>query len=796
MEKKIKDYHSIERHLPVASLRGFLLFPKATTTVRLDRATADRLIAAAGPRGDLLAVHLVRDSDDNGQAVGLHRVGTLARIDSVRYQSGAVEITLEGLERILSETFSAGEPTWSDFEFTPDVVDLDEATLAVLLNNIRELSLSILDLVENAGKVKEALRAQTDVESLINFCMQNMPIGAEEKQAFLEIRSVKDRGLRLLELLSKQRESLRVQIEMAGKLSEAASKNHRENILREQLKAIKEELDEGRTGSGKDWQTRIKEAGMPPAVEAVALEELAKLESQAPNSPETGMLRNYLELMVALPWKDPVNPDIDLTAARASLDADHYGLDKVKDLIIQHLAVMKLKKDRRGINLLLVGPPGVGKTSLGKSIAKAMGREFLRASLGGVRDDAEIRGHRRTYLGALPGRIIAGMKKAKARNPVFMLDELDKLVNAWNGDPGAALLEVLDPEQNDTFADHYLEVPYDLSQVFFIGTANSLEGIPGPLLDRLEVIQLSGYTEREKVHIALDHLVPKQLEEHGLSPAQLHIPEAVISEIIQSYTREAGVRDLQRKIAALCRVFSERVVKAEPALLPLTVQLDDLDQAFGGKIFDHEVSAAENPPGVATGLAWTPMGGDILFIEATSMPGSGKLTLTGQLGEVMKESAQIALSLVRAQLPFLTTHFDFKETDIHVHVPSGAIPKDGPSAGTALLVTLASLVLGRPVDPKLALTGEITLRGAVMPVGGIKEKLTAAHRAGIRRIIMSAKNAKDLRDLPEEVRSGLDITLVEKVSEVFQAALGIGGLGSSAVDNAAAPVQSPTPSSM
>ncbi|MBX9769100.1 MAG: endopeptidase La, partial [Bdellovibrionales bacterium] len=503
--------------------------------------------------------------------------------------------------------------------------------------------------------------------------------------------------------------------------------------------------------------------------------ELKRLESMGPQNPESHMIRNYLDWLCSLPWAISAPETIDLEQARQTLEADHYGLEKIKKRILQHLAVMKLRKGGKGSILLLVGPPGVGKTSLGQSIAKALGRKFVRASLGGVRDESEIRGHRRTYIGSLPGRILQSLKRVKENNPVFLLDEIDKLARGFQGDPASALLEVLDPEQNSTFVDHYLDVPFDLSKVFFIATANSLDTIPGPLMDRLEVIDLNGYTTNEKLHIARNHLLSKQLAEHGMEPGQIVIPDDVLLKMINHYTREAGVRELQRVIGNICRASAEKVLNLASApgtISPVILTAADLEEILGPEKFTHEVVEKIAPPGVVTGLAWTPHGGEILFIESTMMPGTGKLILTGQLGDVMKESAQIASSLVRAKLAVTVPGMNFEKHDLHVHVPSGAIPKDGPSAGIALLTSLASLMTGRSVSPKLAMTGEITLRGAVMPVGGIKEKILAAHRAGIERVILSRKNEKDLRDVPAEVRSQMRFDFVDSASEVLGIALG------------------------
>lgn len=627
----------------------------------------------------------------------------------------------------------------------------------------------------------------------MNLCSANLDIGLEEKQKLLETVSIKNRCLALLEILQDRKNNLQVQSEIRGKLSEKFGKEQRNQILREQMRLIREELGESGSSQGKkgDYREKIEQAGMPADVKEVALEELKRLEEQGGNSPETNVIRNYLDLLCALPWNKSALEKIDLARAREILDKDHYGLDKIKKRVLQHLAVMKLllrkpvpvtaqnieqghiKGKKAGSILLFVGPPGVGKTSLGQSIAKVLGRKFIRVSLGGVRDDAEIRGHRRTYIGAMPGRIIQGIKRVAENNPVMMLDEIDKLGAGFQGDPAAALLEVLDPEQNNSFHDHYLDVPFDLSKVFFIATANTLETIPGPLLDRMEVIELSGYTTAEKFHIAKAHLVAKEMSEHGLDASDLVISDEALLKVINDYTREAGVRNLQRKIAAVCRASTERIL--ESTNLPVRIELKDIEEALGPPRYLHEVAERIAAPGVVTGLAWTPIGGEILFIESSLMPGSGRLILTGQLGDVMKESAQIALSLVRSRLATYAAFHEKDGKDIHIHVPQGAIPKDGPSAGVAIATALASLVSKISVDPKLAMTGEITLRGAVMPVGGIKEKVIAAHRAGITRVILSQENQKDLLDVPEEVRSQMKFEFVKNISEVYKLALGIEG---------------------
>ena len=528
-------------------------------------------------------------------------------------------------------------------------------------------------------------------------------------------------------------------------------------------------------GSGPDdggYREKIEQSKMPGDVRKKALAEVRKLETGGSQNHESPVIRNYLDLLLELPWETEAAQGIDIAAARRILDGNHNGLEKVKERIIQHLAVMKLKAEKQGSLLLLAGPPGTGKTSLGKSIAEALGRKYVRISLGGIRDEAEIRGHRRTYIGALPGRIIAGIRRAGVKNPVFILDEIDKLGISYAGDPSSALLEVLDPEQNNSFSDHYLEVPYDLSDVFFIATANSLATIPAPLLDRMEQIEITGYTKQEKFAIAKDHLLPRTLDEHGLDATKLVIEEPALVIIIEKYTREAGVRWLKKQLDKTARYVSEKIVSGNTDL-PFIVKPEMLESILGNEVIRQEVARKDPMPGVVTGLAWTPVGGDILFVEGTFMPGTGKLTLTGQLGDVMKESANISLSLARSRLAQSAENFNFMASDIHIHVPSGATPKDGPSAGVTIFTALASLITGKIVDPKIAMTGEITLSGAVLPVGGIKEKVLAAHRAGITKVILPKENARDLTEVPADVRSELSFVPVENVEEVLKEALAI-----------------------
>lgn len=669
---------------------------------------------------------------------------------------------------------------YAEYDFSPDEIDLNEKSreemLSYIRNFTREFSEKYTRSEQYGGadqylKVFEELK---DLNSLIVYISQFMPLSNGEKYELLETQSLKERSLKFMDYLVKLKETVELQFQMAERFSEKANKYYRESVLREQLKAIQEELNEGKEEGAKkdkDYLSKIEEAGMPIDIKNAALEELDKLKTQGPNSSEYNVIRNYLDLLVQLPWKKSETTPVNLGEARRILDEQHYGLDKVKDRIIQHLAVMQLKKDKKGSILLLVGPPGTGKTSLGKSIAEALDRKYIRLSLGGIRDESEIRGHRRTYVGAMPGRIIQSIKKAGETNPVMVLDEVDKLMaGGYSGDPASALLEVLDPEQNNSFTDHYLDLPYDLSEVFFIATANSLESIPGPLLDRMEVIQISSYTINEKFHIGKNHLIPAILEEHGLTSEQLVIADDVLQKIINDYTLEAGVRGLKKQLAALARVTSEKIV-SNKAELPYRIKMEQLEEVLGRQISRHEKAESDNPPGVVTGLAWTPVGGEILFIEATDMTGSGQVTLTGKLGDVMKESARISLSLLKARLPINT--FNFKERDIHIHVPSGAVPKDGPSAGIALFTALASLVTGIKVDSKIAMTGEITLRGAVLPIGGLKEKLLGAQRAGIKKVLIPKDNAVDLKEVPEEVRNELTIIPVEAAEDVLRETLGI-----------------------
>jgi ATP-dependent Lon protease len=600
----------------------------------------------------------------------------------------------------------------------------------------------------------------------------NLDLTLAEAQEILETLETQTVLERLTVYLNKTLETLELSQEIQKKIKDGMDKTQRDYMLREQLKAIQKELGEGdeRTIEIDELKKKLEETPMPDEVRDVAGKELDRLSRMPPAAAEYTVSRTYLDWLLELPWEFSTEDNLDIAAAQETLDADHYDLEKVKKRVIEYLAVRKLKQDMKGPILCFVGPPGVGKTSLGQSIARTLGREFIRISLGGVRDEAEIRGHRRTYVGALPGRIVQGLRKAGANNPVFMLDEIDKVGTDFRGDPSSALLEVLDPEQNHTFSDHYLEVPIDLSQVMFITTANILDTIPPALRDRMEVIELPGYIEEDKLMIAKRYLLPEQREAHGLKADLIELEDEAIRSIIRSYTREAGVRNLERQIAAVCRGVAKEVAAGREQVT--RIGPDNLEEFLGPVLFIPELAARAWGPGLATGLAWTPTGGDIIFIEAARMPGKGGLTLTGQLGDVMKESATAALTYVRAHASQLNIDANFLDgSDIHIHVPAGAIPKDGPSAGIAMLVTLASLISGKQVRRDVAMTGEITLRGDVLPVGGIKEKVLAAHRAGIREVILPHVNEKDLPDVPEQVRGAMQFHLVRAMPDALEAAL-------------------------
>lgn len=766
-----------KQELVIIPLSQTVLFPQVKSEIRINMQSGEAINRHI-EESEKLAIGLAQ-KDFSEHAVSererFYNVGSLLQISAHRKHRGGVYYKVDVLKRIrVTDIWKDGDAYLAEYEPAYDVNDMSDLDAAKMLDYMKEITFEISKSIKGSEPyVKEIERFQS-IPELMGYLMPFLNTSLQEKQELLEIDSMRDRGIKFMDVLLQQKESVKLQMEMARKFSEESNKNYRKAFLREQLKAIKEELNEDSAGGSKkkDYRELISEAQMPEEVEETALEELDKLEAQGPGSHESHVIRSYLDLLVALPWGASENVRIDIERARRILDEQHYGLEKIKERILQHLAVMKLKKEKQGSILLLVGPPGTGKTSLGRSIAEALQRKYVRISLGGVRDEAEIRGHRRTYVGALPGRIIRGMKKAGEKNPVFVLDEVDKIMAAFNGDPASALLEVLDPEQNFSFSDHYLEVPYDLSDVFFIATANTTKTIPDALLDRMEVIHLSGYTANEKYHIGADHLIDLVFEEHGLEKSNITIEEGALRSIIDQYTQEAGVRGLRKQLTKLARVISERIVSSKIEL-PYVVKEDMLEEMLGNQIIRHDVAQMDNPPGVATGLAWTPAGGEILFVEAMKMEGKGQLTLTGQLGDVMKESAKISLSLVRSRLAFNLGGYDFNKNDLHIHVPAGSMPKDGPSAGVALFTAVASLLMGRKIDPQLAMTGEITLRGSILPVGGIKEKVLAAHRADIKQVILPEENRKDLKDIPEDVKEQLSFAFVSTIEDLIRETLGI-----------------------
>lgn len=763
--------------IPIIPLKNAVLFPGVSMPLRVGREKSVQALHKAVSAQNWVVLLTQKNPDSNLEKIeDLYSVGTLAKIESFRKEDdGSFSVFVNAYQRIRVVNSRESNGVFEVLtEGLEDVATLDNKTREALLDSLKTVAIENLELIGgHIKRIKTWVHEIGDLGVLTNVCAAHAEFDLKDKQKLLETLDLKERTLKLLDLLHAQKGRLEVQNDIREKLSDNINQAQRESILREQMRVIRDQLGDGDNKSVLDqYEEKIKTAGMPQEALDLATSQFRRLESMNSNSPEYQIIRTHLDLMVALPWnKSSEHSEIDLQEAERILNEDHYGMDKIKKRILQHLAVMKLRKTQQGSILLFVGPPGVGKTSLGKSIARALGKKYVRAALGGVRDDSEIRGHRRTYIGALPGRIISSLKKAGENDPVFILDEIDKLSRGYSGDPASALLETLDPEQNNSFQDHYLDTAFDLSKVMFIATANSLETIPGPLLDRMEVIELSGYTVDEKRQIAKNHLWPKQLQEHGITAEQLEITDDALTKVLSQYTREAGVRELQRKIATICKAMSLKIVDAAGA--KITVDVADLEEIFGAERFTYDMIESHLYPGVVTGLAWTPVGGDILFIETEEMKGNGSLLLTGQLGEVMQESTKIALSLLKARLPLLDPSIDFSKKEIHVHVPAGAIPKDGPSAGVTMLTSIASKLLKKPVNPKLAMTGEISLRGTVLPVGGIKEKVIAAHRAGITEIILCKRNEKDLREVPAEVKKDLKFHFVENVNEVLKVALDV-----------------------
>src|SRR5882757_8836519 len=764
--------------VPIVAMRNIALLPGIVVPITLGR---EESLAAAqeavrsGKRVGLLLQH--DPAVEKPTSHDLNQIGVLATV--IRYVTapdGTHHLVAQGEGRFRVKEFAHEKPYFAArVEPLPETNTAGpqiEARAEVLKARAIE-ALSLLPQVP--AELARTIQSIDSPSRLADLIISFMDVKAQEKQEMIETLDLQERLDKVLKLLANRLEVLKITRDITEQTQTALGERQREAVLREQLRQLQKELgdDENSDAEMGELEKAIEQAAMPTEVAEHARKELKRLQRMNEASPEYGMVRSYLDWLVALPWSKTDAENIDIERARRILDEDHYGLDKVKRRILEYLAVRKLNPEGRSPILCFVGPPGVGKTSLGQSIARALGLKFQRVRLGGVHDEAEIRGHRRTYIGALPGNIIQGLRKAGTRNPVFMLDEIDKLNASHQGDPSSALLEVLDPEQNSTFRDNYIAQPFDLSKVLFVATANVLETIPGPLRDRMEIIQLTGYTQDEKLQIAKRYLVQRQLKANGLTAEQVTITDEALAKLIGEYTRESGVRNLEREIGSLLRQAAVRIAEGKDKTVRFDA--DDVTTVLGGTRFENEVAQRTAVPGVATGLAWTPVGGDILFVESARMPGSGKLILTGQLGDVMKESAQAALSLVKAQATELGIDPKlFENSDIHVHVPAGAIPKDGPSAGVAMFISLTSLLRGKAVRPDVAMTGEISLRGLVLPVGGIKEKMIAAARAGIRKVILPARNKRDLEDIPQSAKALLEFVWVEQVSEALEVALGNG----------------------
>ena len=761
--------------LALLPLRGVLVFPNMVLHLDVGRERSVTALDKAMVSDNRILLVAQKDARvDEPAEEDLYTIGTIANIrQMIKLPGGTIRVLVEGLQRGRIVKYLASEPC---FEVETIIVKEDESRTPEVEALMRSLLYQFEQYIKISRKISpETLATVSGIEEpgrLADVIASHLNLKIQQKQEILEALTAKTRLEKVSDFLSREMEILEIERKINLRVRKQMEKTQKEYYLREQLKAIQKELGEKdeRLAEVEEYREKISEAKLPPEVEEKALKELERLEKMPPAAAEATVVRTYLDWILELPWSVSTTDRLDLDRAEEILDEDHYGLQKVKERIIEYLAVRQLANTLKGPILCLIGPPGVGKTSLAKSVARALERKFVRISLGGVRDEAEIRGHRRTYVGALPGRIIQGMRQAKSNNPVFLMDEIDKMSTDFRGDPSSALLEVLDPEQNHAFSDHYLELPFDLSQVMFITTANNSFTIPQPLLDRMEIIHIPGYTEEEKVEIARRHLQPKQLKGHGLQPENLEITEGAVRRIIREYTREAGVRSLERSLAAICRKAARTVVKDRAAQLRISRQ--NLHQYLGVPRYRYGIAEKEDQVGLANGLAWTEAGGDLLTIEVTLMKGKGKMILTGKLGEVMQESAQAALSYIRSRADALGLPEDFYENyDIHIHVPEGAIPKDGPSAGITIATALASALTRTPVRSDVTLTGEITLRGRVLPVGGIKEKMLAAHRAGIKYMIMPLENRRDLSDIPENIKRKIEVKLVEHMDDVLAMAL-------------------------
>jgi ATP-dependent Lon protease len=774
-EKDLKDL-KIPDVISILPLRGTVLFPHAVVPLAAGRASSVQAIEDAVRGSRLVGAVMQRDvSDNTPDRAGLHDMGTLALIHKVLKQpDGSLRLVVQGLARFrLGELIQTQPFLRARIEAVAEATGTSDVEAEALARSATTLFQKVVSLTptlpDELASITSDAQGPGETADIIASALATLALPA--RQELLEAVNVKERLSRLVAALGKEAEVLELGSKIQSEIQSEMSKTQREYYLREQLKAIQKELGESddRTQEVDQLREKIEAAGMPDEAKAEALRELDRLAKMNPAAAEYTVVRTYLDWIVAMPWQHETTDDIDIARAHAILDADHEGVEKIKERILEYLAVKKIRPAGKDPILCFVGPPGVGKTSLGRSIARALGRKFHRISLGGMRDEAEIRGHRRTYIGALPGQIVQGLRRAGTKNPVFMLDEIDKLGMDFRGDPASALLEVLDPEQNGTFRDHYLDVPFDLSRVLFVTTANVIDTVPAPLRDRMEIINLAGYTEEEKIAIAQKHLVPKQATEHGLAANEdVTFTPGALRLLARGYTREAGVRNLEREIASVCRKIARQ--RAEGRTEPYTVTPDVVTGFLGVPRFEfEEVQERTRVPGVVTGLAWTPAGGDVLFVEASRMKGKGHLTLTGQLGDVMKESVQAALSWVRANAERLGIAADFWETsDVHVHVPAGAIPKDGPSAGVTMATALVSMLTDRPVVSGLAMTGEVSLAGRVLPVGGIKEKVLAAHRAGVRTLVLPRRNEKNLlEDVPADVRDVMTVHFADTIDDVL-----------------------------
>lgn len=763
------------RIIPLLPLRGILVFPYMIIHLDVGREKSISALEEAMVQDRLIMLATQKDAQtDAPQPEDIFSVGTVAEIKQLlKLPGGTIRVLVEGLYRGEIEEFISFDPYYQ--------VQINEFTeVEPKTPEVEALTRTAINQFEQWVKLSKKIPPETLVSVVVveepgrltDLIASHLALKIEDKQTLLEAVEIKDRLERLCEILGREMEILELEKKIHVRVRKQMEKTQKEYYLREQLKAIQKELGEKdeRTAEVEEYRQRVKEQNLPKEVEEKINKEIDRLEKMPPMVAESGVIRTYLDWLLTLPWTTETDDRLDINVAEEILDEDHYGLEKVKERILEYLSIRKLTEKMKGPILCLVGPPGVGKTSLARSIARAMERKFVRVSLGGVRDEAEIRGHRRTYVGALPGRIIQGMRTVGSKNPVFLLDEIDKMNADFRGDPSSALLEVLDPEQNNTFSDHYIELPYDLSRVLWVVTANVMHNIPRPLLDRMEVISIAGYTEEEKTEIAKRYLIPKQTADHGLTPKQISFSEGTIAKIIRDYTREAGVRNLERNIANLCRKAARKIVQDQGPVIKITAQ--NLHTFLGATKYRHAQAEKDSQVGVATGLAWTEVGGDVLAVEISTMKGKGKLTLTGQLGDVMQESAQAGFSYIRSRAKELGIEEDFHEKlDIHIHLPEGAIPKDGPSAGITMATAVASALTGKPIRSDVAMTGEITLRGRVLPVGGIKEKVLAAHRAGIKTVMLPKENKRDIDEIPANVKRNLAFVLVEHMDEVLETAM-------------------------